>query len=256
MSAPVTLGSILTSIVQRANIEQFVGKGKFISYPELRGYVNEYATELWDKLIEARSQEHARKVQTFSTANGQNAYPLAPDFYQLISVDIQISPGQYRTGVPYMESERNMFRSFPTLLVWSYWGPFYYRILGTPSQSGRGVTTGIEKTINFIQTPQAAYPVSVNYYPTFQPYDTSGDTLGQGPDDGAVFNGINGWEAYIIWGVVMNCKQKLKEDAAFAVGRFQAMIVRIEALAAQNDAGNAERVHDVLADYDVPWWGG
>jgi hypothetical protein len=251
MSAPVTLGGMLTSIQRRANIENQTG---FVTVPELREYVNEYAAELWDLLIEARSQEHARKAWRFNCSNAVSAYPLAPDFYQLVSVDIEIAPNQPIALRPYMEEERNAFRQFP------YWNalllslPSYYRILGARTMGGTGVVAVDEKNINLIPTPQAAYPVTVNYYPTFPPFNTAGLTVGAGIDDASIFNGVNGWENYIIWGAVRNCKHKLKEDPDLAERRFAELKERIVALASQNDAGTPDRVHDTQTDYDTGWW--
>lgn len=242
MSAPVTLGAIVAGIQQRANIENFTG---FISAAEVRGYANEELAELWDLLMSARAQEHMRRSSTITTVSGTSAYSIPTDMEQLISVDYQYAAGQYQAIRPYMESERNMFRFFPAAAGWYYGQPVYYRIQGATNLQGVSIT---QKQINFIPTPQAAYTVILNYYPVFVPFATDGTA------DAQFFEGVNGWEGYAIWGAAATCKAKLKEDPSFCLGKKGEYRARIEELAAQNDAGQAERIQDV-ATYDYGWWG-
>lgn len=257
MSAPVSLASMITSVQQRANIEKQTG---FITIPEIRSHINEYCSELWDLLVQARAQEHKRKTQVVTTASGQQDYPLQSDFYQLNSVDLVVAGQlgqtnqQTLTLKPFMESERNMFRLYPSLAGWYLTLPCFYRILGTPVSGGANVNAVTEKVIRLIATPQSTYVVGVNYYPVFVPFATAGATIGSGADDNAFFDGINGWESFVVWGAVSNCKAKLKEDFSYAVMKVGELKQRIQSLADQNDAGNAERVHDVAADYNTPWW--
>ena len=107
MSAPIAFSALITSVQLRANIDSQAGP---VTLPEIREYLNEGLAEYWDLLVQGRGQEHIRKANTFSTVAGTAAYPLPVDFYELISVDVQIAPNQYLTATPYMESERNAFR--------------------------------------------------------------------------------------------------------------------------------------------------
>lgn len=233
---------MLTSVRQRANVENQTG---FLTDPEIRGYINEAAADLWDMLIEARGQEHMRKTQTLSTTAGVSAYSLASDFDELISVDIQIAPLQRLDCLNYQEYERNMFQNYPTWPGWYLGFPVFYRILGSTQNSG---STVVEKQINFIPYPQSsAFPVLINYYPVFTPFATDGS------QDAFVFNGVNGWESYIIWRVVAICRSKLKEDASFALTEVARVQARIKALAGQNDAGGAERIKEVSKEYGDPF---
>jgi hypothetical protein len=243
MSAPVSLGSMIASVQRRANIENFT---RFITLPELREYLNEALAELWDMLVSARGQEHARKTYQMATTANVASYPLPSDFYELISLDVQLAPGQRLDAKAYMESERNMFANYPSWPGWILGYPVYYRILGSTQHSGSVV---IEKQINFIPTPQnSLFPILVNYYPTFPTFATDGS------DDARLFNGVNGWESFAIWTAVAICKGKLKEDASFAISEAEKMRKRIKALAPQNDAGTAERIKDVTMLDRSPWW--
>lgn len=243
MSAPVSLGSMIASVQRRANIENQTG---FITLPELREYLNEALAELWDLLIAARGQEHMRKTQQITTVAGQSSYPLAADFYELLSLDVQLAPGSRLDARSYSESERNMFQNYPTWPGWLLGFPVFYRIQGSPQHAGANV---IEKAINFIPFPQSSlFPVLVNYYPTFPPFATDGT------QDSFVYNGVNGWEAFAIWSAVATCKGKLKEDASLAAAKVGELRARIKALASDNDAGSAERIKEVSDSSRSPWW--
>jgi hypothetical protein len=252
MAAPVTFGSMVTSVLRRANIENQVVVGGFISPAEVREYILEGLVETWEKLVKARAQEHMRKSYTFPAIANQSAYPIPADMFELISVDINISPvgvggpnPQFLNAKPYGEKQRNMFRFYPGLVGW-YWGtPVFYRIQGSPQHAG---PASIVKNINFIPTPQAAYPINLNYYPNFVPFATDG------LQDSYVFDGVSGWEGFAIWNAVAICKAKLKEDGSFAQMQAAKFEERISELASQNDAGASEVVADTEAENDG-WYG-
>lgn len=239
MSAPVAFSTLITQAKRRANIDNEPGP---ISDTEVRDYLNEGLTEFYDLLVEGRGQEHTRKSTSATTVANQAAYSLPVDFYELISVDIQIAPNQLITAEPYMERERNAFKLYPG---WTFAGGLYrwwYRILG--SSGDQNVGTATEKTINFIPTPQAAYTYTLNYVWRYPIFDTAGS------QDSNLLNGVNGWELYAVWHAVALIKHRLKEDMSFAVARKQELRDRIQNLAPQNDAGQAERIQDVERDLD------
>lgn len=235
MSAPISLGSMVTSVLRRANIEQQVVVGGFIQPAELREYLNEELAELWDLLMAARAQEHMRKSFSFSTVSGTSDYPLPADLEELLSVDLQeTASGRKRSLKPYMEGERNLF-SLQGATGFGAWHLTRYRTLGSPQMAGSSVTV---RSINFQPIPNAAYVCTLNYYPTFPLFATDGSA------DNSVFEGVNGWEGFSIWGAVATCKAKLKEDGSFALGKKEQFRQRILELASENDAGAAERIQD------------
>lgn len=241
MSLPKTLSTMLTDVIQRANLENFVAEsGTFISKPELRGYLNETIAELYDMLVEARGQEYYRKEYTFQTINNQPSYALPPDFYELISVDIFLAPNIVLTAHPYMESERNRFRWYPG---WFYNMPVYYRLLGSQSATGAAL---MPARINFIPAPSAVYSITLNYIAAFRPF------LTDGTEDLYIFDGINGWEGFATWNVAAICLEKMQKDSSYARARAEEFKRRIQGLAADRDAGSPERPHDVSSDYS-PW---
>lgn len=252
MASPVQFGSMVTSVLRRANIENQVVVGGFIQPAEVREYLNECLTELWEKLVKARAQEHVRKETSFAAIANQADYPLPADMFQLISVDINISPvgvptinPQFLNAKPIGEKQRNMFRFYPGLVGW-YWGtPVYYRTIGSTQLAG---ATSLVRRIRFYPLPQAAYPIGLNYYPNFIPFATDGS------QDTYTFDGVSGWEGYAIWQTVCICKAKLKEDMAFAMAQVARFEARIDELASQNDAGESEVIADTEAENDG-WYG-
>lgn len=244
MPQPITLGSMLTSITRRANIENFVGEsGTLITNPELREYVNEAGQELYDLLVEARGPEFFRKAYTFTTSPSVGEYSLPNDLHELISVDLFIAPNQVLSARPYMESERNRFRWYPG---WYFNMPVYYRLLGSPTSKAAVLQP---YRINFIPQPTAVNTVVINYVPVFKVWATDGT------EDNFVFDGVNGWESYIVWSVAAMCLEKMEQSSEFALAQKVRIEQRIRDLAADRDAGNAERVHDVSADLEPFGWG-
>lgn len=230
---------MITGVLQRANLENLVAESNsVITLPEIRGYLVEATQELYDILISARGQEHYRASYTFNTESNRTSYPLPQNFYQLLSVDINLGGNLYLSARPYNEWERNAFKWIPG---WYYNTPVYFRMLGVPDSTGANLQPGM---INFIPSPNSAFQVTLNYYPVFRPW------LLDGTEDSNVFDGVNGWHGHAIWNVAAVCLEKLKQDSSFARAQVAKYTQRIEALAPDRHAGDAERVHDSLASND------
>jgi hypothetical protein len=122
-----------------------------------------------------------------------------------------------------------------------------WRIKGSPAEGN--VASITEKVINFTPTPQAPYTIGLNYIYAAPQFDTTG------ADDAHVLDSVNGWASYVVWHAVAACKAKLKEDASFALGKMASLRDRIERLAPQNAAGDAERIRDVYQENEGSrWW--
>jgi hypothetical protein len=128
------------------------------------------------------------------------------------------------TARPYMEPDRNMYKFWG--MAWTLTDPVWYRLTGP--------------TISFIPYPTNAFSINLNYVPICP--------LMSDPTQDS-FDGINGWEAYAVWKAVAMCKQKGEEDTSFALAEMEKLRTRIEGLAPDRAAGDAERVHDVTAGY-------
>lgn len=219
MSLAAQLVTMRAEVRRRANIEN----STFITDAEINALLNEGLNEVYDLLVQARSQEYKRSAFPITTAAGTSAYTLPSDFYALLSVDIQYGSNLVVSAKPYGEFERNMFKWLPG---WQLNAPVYYRLQGG--------------NITFIPVPSGAYSVTVNYYPVYVTLVNDTDT----------FDGVSGWEAFGVWHAVACCNNKEGNDPGFALAQKAALGKRIEALAGQRDAGAAERVHDVTDIFD------
>ena len=243
MPSPTTLGTMVQQIATRANLTGFVpaypttGTALF-SWAELRDLCNEIGAEYHDMLVSARAMEFFRKAFTIATVANVASYSLPDDFYELISVDIFIAPNQVLSARPYMEAQRNQFRWYPG---WFYNTPVLFRLQGSPTTIAAVLQPGV---INLTPQPGAVSTVVLNYIPTFRKWATDGT------EDAYEFDGVNGWEMFIVWKVVAYCLEKRLMDSSFAQARAEQVKQRIMDLAVDRDAGDAEVVHDVAADYE------
>src|SRR5271165_4381160 len=245
MAAPVAFSSLVTAVRGWTNTENRTG---FFTSTDVHNALNEGLQEFWEKLIAARGQEHVRKQWPLIITSGQASYALPTDFFELISIDIQVGPGQYISCRPYMEAERNAFRLYPGWSGWYMGLPVYFRIQGSPAAANLPIP--VDKTINFIPTTTSNFPVTLNYIYTFPTFDPAGS------QDANQIDSINGWTNYAVWYAVMVGRSKLKEDPSFAMAMMERIGKRIEELAGQNSAGDAERERDVEGgDYEaLGWW--
>jgi len=236
MARGVTLATLRTRVQRAADIE-----GASARFPdsELNDYINESLAELYDLIRGAYGQDYYRKTSTFTTSGTQVAYSLPSDFLDLISVDVPLGGNLVLTARPYMESERNLYKFFP-FGAWTLNQPIWYRLTGATDSTG---TTA--QTISFIPAPTGTYTVNVNYVPT--------PTLLTG--DSSTFDGVAGWEEYAVIDAAMKCLRKNQEFEAIGVltGQKAAIQARIEKMAAEHDAGQADRVQDVYGSGNWDW---
>ena len=236
MAAAVSLAAMVTSVRRRTNLERSFN---FIPDIEIVEYVNESCQDLYDLLCELGGQEWYRKTWPIVTNATDSEYPLPPDFYKLTSAEIVYSSSIQRPIYPYMEKER---AAYTLLTGWNIGALAWYRMIG-------------KDKIRFIPSPAAQYTVNLNGYPVFTKLtatytDSTGKQILNALD---AFDGINGWEAYVIWKVVAMCQAKQKVDPSLALGRVQELDQRIRIAAQNRDMGNAERVQDVIGFPDDDW---
>lgn len=221
MSLAVELVTMRTEVRRRANIEN----STVLIDAEINYLLNAGLNEVYDLLVQARAQEYKRASYSITTSSGISAYALPSDFYELVSVDIQFGSNLVSSAKPYMEHERNTYKWLPG---WQLGAPVYYRLLGS--------------NINFIPAPTGEYSVTVNYYPAYTTLVNDTDT----------FDGVSGWEEYAIWHAVSCARAKRwpNEQPAFALQQKAELRQRIQGLASNRDAGDAERVNDVTGVFD------
>jgi hypothetical protein len=245
MSSMVQFADLMLAVRAWTNTENQAG---VFTDKDVRRALNQGLQELHEKLVAARGQEHIRKAFPLSVVANQSSYSLPPDFFELISIDIQIGPNQFLSCRPYMEPERNAFRLYPGWSGWYMGLPVYFRIQGSTGYANSG--TPAEKTISFIPTSTSTFPVTLNYVYAFPRFDLGG------AQDANYIDSINGWTDYAVWYAAAIGRAKMKEDPMFALQERERIGARIQELAGQNASGDAERIRDVESgDLDgLGWW--
>ncbi len=228
MPSLVTLSDLKTRSREAADM---VGSS-FVEDPELTRYINASAQELYDLLIASYGQEYYLSEQAIPIVSGTDKYTLATDFYKLVGVDLVLSAGASGEAVtlqPYMFSERNKYLN-------SYVSSF--------SNNGavRAKYRLQNDTIKLIPEPSGGFSLKVHYIPAMAKFVSDVDT----------FDGVNGWEEYIVVDAAIKMLRKEESDITALTFEKRELTERIEAMANSRDAGNPEYVADVSrASYDV-----
>lgn len=218
MAATRTLAELRTEARQRADMEQ---DDDFVTDTELTRMVNQSIRELYDLLLESLGHEYFYTSASISIVAGTQAYSLPTAFYQLLGVDLVISATENMALRPFQFHERNedMYG-----MGWGYPDGPRYRIMGSQ--------------IHFRPAPTASDTVTVHYIP----YPTSLSA------DGDTFDGINGWEEYVIVDCAAKMIEKEEGEAAPLYKRKAELMQRIQGQASKRDAGFPDAVIDIHAN--------
>lgn len=208
MARPVTFGEMKLRARQRADQVN----STFIKEPELEQYINDSITELYDVLVQKFGSDYYIKDFEFQTVQGVRDYDLPADFYKLKGVDL-IRGQQDRdvTLKPFMFIERNKRSLFDN---------FRYRIVGSQ--------------ISFLQ-PDTSRSIRLWYVPISERL----------VDDSDTFDGINGYEEYVIIDAAIKMLTKEESDTQVLMQQKMMMLQRIEEAADNRDEGQSDRVTDV-----------
>ncbi len=181
--------------------------------------VNQGATELYDLLVEARGRAYYRATPTtLTTATNTTRYALPASFYRLIS--IRVSGRQGYCLEPFTPQDEPWLRE-PGVTADK---PTHYEL-----QPGY---------VELLPLHRASLSVVVDYVPVFTDLTDS---------SGSLFDGINGWEQYVVCFAAREMYSK--DDEAAKVGEqnqaMQMLAKRIQGLAPKRDAFRAERIMNV-----------
>lgn len=210
----VTLLSLRTQARQRADMEN----SRFIEDPELNGYINASIAELYDILVSRYSDYYTAEYE-YTVSSGGSTIPLPELFYKLRGLDMNTG-GNFVTLRKFNFEDRNRWNNaFP--YVRQFAPGVQYRVFGS----------------NIILTPKenADGLYRVYYIPKFV------DLV----DDTDEFDGINGYEEYVVVDTAIKMLQKEESDVSVLVMQKQALLNRIEAMAAERDAGEPEHITDM-----------
>lgn len=217
MARTVTLLQLKTQSRLRADK---VGSS-FIQDTELVGYINNSACELYDLLVGAYGNDYFLKSKAFTTVGGTSDYALPTDFYKMTGIDYLIGPQNALTLRPYQFAERNKYR------IGTYWNA----IIGAAGPRYKINPA----TISFLPIPDGAYNLEMWYVPACPLLVADIDT----------FDGINGWEEFIIIDAAIKMLQKEESDTGLLEKQKMMIMGRINQMAENRDAGQSFRVSDV-----------
>lgn len=221
MAKQITLADLKLQARQRADK---VGS-TFIKESELVNYINKSGAELYDLLIGAYGNDYYLKEYEFQVQDGVSEYDLPADFYKLLGVDFQITQQRKLTLKPYMFNERNRYQE----------GAYWSAVIGI---SGPRYHLQNEK-IKFRPTPDGGYTLVLHYIPCFT------DLV----DDADLLNGVNGWEEYIILDAAIKMLVKEESDVSQLEKHKDRILLRINTMAENRDAGQSFKVNDVQKDW-------
>lgn len=194
--------------------------------------VNGAAAELYDLLVSARGHEYyttdsAAALTGAGIVAGTAAYTLPTDFYQLLSIRLEWSAGQFEEMVPAGVRERT---DYANLTYWAPFTPKAYRLRGTQTASAQ--------TIDIFPTPTSAVTARVRYIPAFALL----------ANDTATFDGVNGWEKLIALKAAIEYRTIAEKPLGTLPQLYQECFQRIQSLADQRNANYAEQVQNVYPD--------
>jgi hypothetical protein len=191
-------------------------------------YVNQGGAELYDLLIEARGRAYYAKKPptTITTTANTSRYALASDFYRLSSVRVGGVGGF--TLEPFTPQDEPWLRE-PGVTASK---PTHYEL-----QPGY---------LELLPIHMPGVAVVVDYVPHWTDLTDSSSSY---------FDGINGWEQYIVYYAAREMYSK--DDEAGKVAEqdraMAAMAGRIAKLAPGRDSFRAERVKNVRGAGGIPW---
>lgn len=222
MASPVTLGSMKTQARERSDMMH----SKFIGESELSSYINASIKELYDRLIDAGEFYFVSTQEIDITAN-QGLYDLNSDFYKLLGVDLVVdAQGNGVSLKPFQFEERNAYLYTPS---WNVVGLSYLRYMLQGNK------------LKLLPTPNGGNKIKVWYCPIFSSMSADTDS----------FDGINGWEEYVVIDAAIKMMIKEESDPSALMAQKQAMIERIETMKQRRDIGSPSKIANV--NKTIPW---
>ena len=211
----VTLAEIKTQARQRSDMENT----QFISDSELNSYVNASVKELYDLLVAAFDDYYIADAYEVTLA-ADSHITLPTDFYKLRGVDKSNSTSNWFTLKPFNFLERNKYNN-QNLANYAL-GPnlVNYRVFGS--------TIKLEPSYN----SEGNYRIW--YVPKCPALVSDTDS----------FDGINGWEDYVVVDCAIKMLQKQEDDVSVLMAQKNELKSRIEAMSADRDAGSPETITD------------
>jgi len=214
MALTVTLSNMRAQVRQRADIEN----SNVCTNSEIDTHINSAIRDLYDMLVQA--DEDYYTISSTIAATGLTAtYSLPTNFYKLKGVDYPVN-GIQAPMEKYSFMDRNKYIYNDVILR--------YRIVGS----------------NIVFTPiPAAQTITLWYVPA--PADLAADS--------DTFDGINGWEDFVVVDAAIKCVIKQEQDPSPLMAEKNDLVSRINAMKEARDIGQPEVMTDVRNAIAFPW---
>lgn len=232
-----TLEAVRIAAQQRADMFN----SDFLTSAEWNANINASYFELYGLIVQKYGNDYFVAIDAaggfyqFTTNGTAEIYPLpdgsstylmpagttAPAFFKLLGVELQVNgANDWMTLKPFEFIERNRF-AVPNM------------------QSALGRRTNLRYRLISNQLwlkpiPMAGQVVRLQYVPRMTILVNDDDT----------FDGVSGWEEYIIIDAAIKALQKEESDCSVLMAQKAAIIVRLQAEAENRDAGSPARVGD------------
>jgi hypothetical protein len=181
----------------------------FLTPTEWNTNINNSATDLYDILTRTFEDYNIKQAQ-LSLSGGQFLFPLPTDFYKLSTVDEVIGGSiitDGTTGVMYVTGQAVSVKPY-----------------------------NVQNRNSYV-VPRSSSSVLLGYVPTMTPLVADSDT----------FDGINGWEEYIIIDSAIKAAIKEEGDISELNSQKSAVLDRIKRSAPNRDVGGPIMMTDVYA---------
>lgn len=214
MAQAVTYAEILRRAKAKADM-------KFSDFIDSDGWldlINTSIRKLYNKLVEA-DQDFYTVARTITTDGTCAIYRLPTDFYKLRGVDYTVN----NVTLPMKKfnfRERNDSQNRSSIVR--------YRLIGNQ--------------LHFIPTPPAQI-ITLWIVPVFSGFN--------GSDLEEEFDGINGWEEYVVLDCAVQALVQEESDASQVMAERQILETQIEGMKTDRDHENAERVGDVTGNHAI-----
>lgn len=220
-----TVGNLRLEAQQRINKEN----SQFYTTQEWNSMISQSYKELYDILIQKFGDDYfLANPYTYTTSGTidsvtqQSTYPLPPDFYKLMRVEVALNPGDPNSWITLKEFQAIQANLWNYPNVYTFYGitNLRYRLWGT--------------NLVIAPIPSAGQTIRILYSPRPNQLINDTDTV----------DAISGWEEYIISDVCIKALAKEESDPSVFLLQKQALLKRIEEAAENRNVGEPETVSD------------
>tara|TARA_R110000868_G_scaffold93573_7_gene258812 strand:+ start:3248 stop:4012 length:765 start_codon:yes stop_codon:yes gene_type:complete len=229
----VLRSDLISRIRERAGMElgPYPVTGQFVTDDELKLMADEGARGLYDLMLTYQGKEYFATDVDIPTVNGTRLYSLPANFYQLLAVRgfhanrfFDIRPWDVSHELELMNLSVSGGQA-PEMTM--------YRTAGTQSAPGVAPTLPVRQ-LSILPIPTQVFFLSIRYVPACVRADTTTDDV--------YYDGVSGWEEWIIWDCVAKMLAKQESDPSFAMSQRQQVEMRVRGL-----AGSLDRLHPEVA---------